>query len=476
MEQNIFQQAAPAFKAARTDYLKQHHTAYHADADMLAVAEMSLIKARSRDLVRNNETASSAAERHAESLGAVSVKWTKANGKEHTQAQKLWDLWVNRCNSDGHGDFASMQSVWHREQFESGEAIVRMIIKDGELKLQQIGSEYLDIAYFGDDLDGGARYNTRYGITFDGDKPIIFWFLPEQYYGYAQTASFKRIPILARDICHIFKRTMAGQYRGLPVITSSILNLLDTQDLIDSTVEKQRNAQAVSWVIEQANAMTMNPIGLPMKLGEKHIDDEKKLVFKTVGNNVYYLNSGERMTFHQAADIGANLGIMIRSQKQQACSAMGTPYHQVTGDTMGLDFSSIRAILVDLKTRVTHHHHSVTIPLGIKRICDRWLEITSLLSPNIKNAVATYQLPRFYGVDDLKDAQADMLEVQAGMSTLSEKLSERHLTYEDIMADRERIKELGIDVYSPTALNTTATATERLNQSVGNAAPNNKSA
>ena len=475
--QEIFQQQAPAFKASRTDYLKQHHTAYHADADMLAVGEMSLIKARSRDLARNNETVSSASKRYVESLGAVSVKWVKSNGSIHTQTQKLWDSWTESCNSDGYGNFYTMQSVWHSERFESGEAITRFVIKGGELKLQQIGSEYLDITYFGQDLADNNRYKTRYGITFDGDKPIIYWFLPEHYFGYSQNTNFKRIPILAENILHIFERTMAGQYRGLPITTSSILNLLDTQDLIDSAIEKQRNAQAISWVIEQANAMTMNPVGLPTKLSENNLtDDQKKLVFKTVGNNVYYLNSGERINFHQANDIGANLGIMITKQHQRACSAMGVPYHQVTGDTMGLDFSSIRAILVDMKVRVEHQHHKITIPLGLKRICDKWQEITSITYPNIKNATPTFQLPRFYGVDDLKDAQSDLLEVQSGLSTLGEKLSERHLTYEDIIADRERIKELGIDIYQSTQSNqANQSANQTSNQLVGNAAPNNHS-
>jgi capsid protein len=58
---------------------------------------------------------------------------------------------------------------------------------------------------------------------------------------------------------------------------------------------------------------------------------------------------------------------------------------------------------------------------------------------------AKYQLPIWRGIDDLKDDMADILEVQNGMSTLAAKLEERHVTFEEIMSDRERIKELGLD-------------------------------
>ena len=71
--------------------------------------------------------------------------------------------------------------------------------------------------------------------------------------------------------------------------------------------------------------------------------------------------------------------------------------------------------------------------------------MAKLYSAKIGNAIPTYQLPRWYGVDELKDTQADLLEVQNGMSTLQSKLDERHTTFEDIIADRARIKEVGLD-------------------------------
>lgn len=447
MDNTVFQYT-PAFKGARQDYLKQHYEVTSGDADLLALNELDLLRARSRDLLRNNETAYSAQQKFVEAMGAVTVKWSKKDGSHDTETQALWDAWTGDCNSDGYGDFNTLQTVLNRERFATGEAIIRMVIQGGQLKLQQIGAEYLDIRYMGENIADGK---TRYGITFKQDKPVIYWFLPDNYFGIRTATDTNRVPVRADSVIHVFQRLSAGQWRGLPELTSILLTLYDTQDLIDSTIEKQKNAQAISWVIEQANALSMNPIGQPIKLGKTNKSDpDQKLTFKSIGNNVYYLNQGERINFHQAQDIGNNLGIMITKQLQRACSAVGVPYHQVTGDTMNLDFSSIRAILVDFKIRIQYQHHLINIPLCFKPIAKRWRDIESIRNKFVNDSIPSFQLPRFYGVDDYKDAKADIEEVAAGLSTLSSKLEERHLSFEDIAADRERIKELGIESLIPT--------------------------
>ena len=63
----------------------------------------------------------------------------------------------------------------------------------------------------------------------------------------------------------------------------------------------------------------------------------------------------------------------------------------------------------------------------------------------VDKAYPFFQLPRWYGIDDLKDIQADLLEVQSGMATLSSKLDERHTSFEEIVEDRKLIKESGLD-------------------------------
>jgi capsid protein len=121
------------------------------------------------------------------------------------------------------------------------------------------------------------------------------------------------------------------------------------------------------------------------------------------------------------------------------------PYYQLTGDTTGLDFSSLRAIAIELRNRIEFIHHFYTIPLFLNPLTSYFKDLAVLYNSKVSNAFPIYEQPRWYGVDELKDAQADLLEVQNGMATLESKLAERHTTYEEIEADRKRIKEVGLD-------------------------------
>ena len=64
-------------------------------------------------------------------------------------------------------------------------------------------------------------------------------------------------------------------------------------------------------------------------------------------------------------------------------------------------------------------------------------------------------MPRKYGVNDLKDAQADILELDNGLTTLARVTAERDLTVEEIEEDIALRKRMGIwkDPNKPVAAN-----------------------
>ena len=448
---------APAFDGASQTYRHQQWEVVKGDADSLAESELALLMARTRHLVRNNAVAATAQREYVSSLGAVAVNWLKADGSKHSGYQDLWDSWASAPNLDGYGDFATAQATWNGERF-TGEAIVRLVTvqatKEQKIpfRLHSIASEYLDPQYRGQDLATNITdmYKTRYGITFQDSRPLLYHFFPERYFSNSfdatQADSWKRVAIPASDILHIFERKRAGQWRGLPELTSVLIPLYDLDDLCDATIAKQKAAQAIAWIVEQASALTTVPIGVPNNVGKNtQTDPEKKIIFKANGGNVQYLNAGEKINFYQSTDIGANLAPFIKAELQKISAALGIPYHQLTNDTTSLDFSSIRAILIAFRVRLEFLHHTYTIPLGLTPLCTRFSEWVQLLYPRLGKATPSYQLPRKYGVDDLADAKADLLEVQSGFGTLRSKLEERHLTVEEIKKDRELITELGLD-------------------------------
>ena len=175
-----------------------------------------------------------------------------------------------------------------------------------------------------------------------------------------------------------------------------------------------------------------------------------KIVFKAQGGSTQYLNRGEGIQFYQSTDIGANLQVLIKTEKMRIAAALGISYHELSGDTSGLDFSSIRALGIEKRVRNEFIHNTYTIPLGMTPVTNKFKALAYLFNKKTATAFPTYQMPRIYGVDELKDAQADLLEVMSGMNTLERILEERNLTFEEVLEDVKRNKPLvdaGVNIY-----------------------------
>jgi lambda family phage portal protein len=442
----------PAFEGASTDYRNAQRAAYTADADLLAINEMNLLQARSRHMSRNNSIASGVESKFVAKLGSVSVKWKKPDGTKHDLMQDLWDEFFENPSLDGKGDGKVMQATWNHDRFQSGEAISRMVMvtKNNpnriKLKVQHIESEYLDIKYQGDFDTVNKNMVTRYGMTFENSRPKIYHFFRENYFGLQDYTkdNYQRVRVAADDVLHIFERLRSNQWRGIPVIAPMLSNLYELTDLREATVSKQKAAAAISWIVEQADQLSINALGSVKTAGKTTSEDEKrKLIFMANGGGVQYTNPGDKLHLVQSSDIGNNLIGLIKEELQTIAVGYGIPYYMLSGDTSGLSFASIRGILIEFRDKLEYIHHYINIPDGMEKLVKRFHAIARLSYP-VQDAHHSYMFPRNYGVDELKDTQSDILEVQAGFATSESKREERHTTLEDVEQSRAIDKSLGI--------------------------------
>lgn len=464
---NIIQ---PAYEGASLSYKNELKGLLKGEPDTLAARELLFLQMRSGHAVRNNALARSAKTKYVTNLNALSVNWKTKDGKEHPLMQELWDEFAENPNLDGYGTFANTQSVWHASMFQSGTAFTRKQIRTTgnknriPLKLEAITPEFHDVFWMGTVKDRDPNRVTKYGITFYDTKPETYHFRKGifQMMWFNQENPYSLIDIPAEEIIHLFIRDMPGQWLGIPFLASVMIPLYELDELVDATVAKQQAAQAIAWIITNSNPIALTPTGTPTLVKDRDLND--KVVFRAQGGSTQYLNKGEDIKFYQSTDIGANLQTLMQSEARRIATALDIPYHQLTGDTSGLDFSSIRALGIELRTRLEYIHHFYTIPLGIKPVTQAFKELAVLYNKRTTNAFPSFQLPRWYGIDELKDSQADLLEVQSGMATLESKLQERHTTFEQIVEDAKRNEELkkyGIDIYGaakPAGQNTNVKA------------------
>lgn len=436
----------PAFSGASMKFREDLSSIRFGTPDQIIANELLLLQARSEDAIRNNGYAKAARDTYVINLGAPKVIWKDVKGRKHARMQAMWDEFTDNPSLDGLGTLDNIISIWNSSIFATGNAFTRMHIRRTgnvnkvPLKLELVQSNLHDIFYFGGDIANNR--DTRNGIRFNDGKPVEYFFRLDLYREFPlKQFSQAAIGIPATDIIHIFHREYPNQWLGIPSLSSILIPLYELDELLDATVARQKAAQAISYIITNSNPLSTVPVGTPLVDKTPKGD---KVSFKAKGTNVQYLNRGESITFHQGADIGNNFTKLAELELRRISNAVHIPYHQLTGDTSGINFSTLRALLIELRGRLEYIQHFQIIPLGLAPLAMRFKELASLYAPGVKNAIPTYQLPRFFGTDDLKDAQADLLEVQNGMSTLERKLEERHTTFEEIASDRERIKELGL--------------------------------
>lgn len=431
-----------AYEGATTSYRMEQKGLLSGDQDLLAGRELRFLWSRSHHAIRNNGWAASAKQRYMENLSSICVKWKDDKGKINKKMQALWEEFVKSPNLDGYGTLGNTQLVWSGALFESGEALTRMLIKKRDkftipLILQTIESEYLDPTF-----NNGDPLVTRNGITFKDSKPEIYHFF-KNISSMFMTTTLERIQVPASEVIHIFERGRPGQWRGIPKLAPILLPLYELDDLTDATVAKQKAAQAISWIIRNTNPSSATSVGMGINVDdERDIDQstgKRRVIMQASAGGVQYLNKGEDIAFYQGTDIGANLPELIKSELHKIAQASGISYEDLSGDLTGLSFSALQAVALEMKTRAEFIYKYYIINLGLQPLCDRFQELAVIyVNKNLGNLVPVYQYPRKYGVNDLKDAQADILELDGNIGLLQAKLSERDISFEELMDDLDR--------------------------------------
>lgn len=409
-----------AFDGANSGYRLARKGLLAGSADTLAARELKLLWNRSHHLCRNNAAASTAQARLvAHWIGkGITVRWSSP------VMQKAWDAFIKNPSVDGYGSLANMESLWGYSYFESGEVFSRMLIQRRDdcpipLKLQVLEAEQLDPQYF-------APGNIRYGIKFDDfGKPLEYHFWNRHPNEYSYEKVLKRVPISSNDILHIFSRERPGQWRGIPKLAAAMLPIYEMDELTDAALVRQKAAQAVGWIIKKLNAGGLPSLGDVEDTTDPETGASKKIQ-KILPGGVHYLQPDEDFEFAAVDDIGANFVPLLEHEWRMIASCLDVTYEQLTGDLTNVNFSSIRAGLIEFRRRVAMTQSLIFINRGLLPLTERFKQLASLyISEAAGNATCKFTLPKTEWVDPLKDAQADIAEIRAGLATLQDKLTER---------------------------------------------------
>ncbi|WP_417788215.1 phage portal protein [Stutzerimonas xanthomarina] len=393
---------------------------------------LATLQARSHHAIRNNAYAASAKEKYVSNLVGTGIKPQWGN----PVIQALWDEWAEESDADGVDNFYGQQALAAGAQFEAGEVLGRFRYRrtsDGlsvPLQLQVVEAEHLDPAY--SHAFGGRLI--KMGIEFNGIGQRTAYHLWRYHPHENLTKALNtRAPVPADNVIHMYRRTRPGQLRGVPELTSVIVRLYEIDEMQDATLARQKLAQLFGAFVKRKT--NQDPEQEDPYFGHlvKAPGEVDQLEEFTPGG-IHYLEDDEEVTFSAPPDIQGQYTEWLRTELLAVGAGGGLTYEQMTGDLKGVNYSSIRAGLLEFRRRAEMLQANLMVHQWCRRVAAKWLDVAvitgRLIIPGYwqmrKQLLAIdWIAPKWAWVDPLKEVTADMLEVRAGFAPRSEKAGER---------------------------------------------------
>jgi lambda family phage portal protein len=443
------------FDAAQMHRRLRGFRASRSHVNTLIAGAGETITARARWLVRNNGYAANAVEAFASNVVGTGIKPSSsiADAALKDELQSLWLAWTDEADAEGLTDFYGLQRRATREGFLAGEVFLRMRPRreaDGltvPLQLQMLPAEMLPLT-MNRELPGGGLI--RQGIEFDRiGRRAAYHFLrrhPGDMTDPGLTGETVRVP--AADVIHIIDPVEAGQLRGVSRFTPAIVKLFTLDLYDDAELERKKTAAMFAMFITSPAPET------PLDPADEDLEVEPGQVVR--------LDPGEDVSTPATPDSGSTYEPFQYRTLLQISAALGIPYGYLTNDTAKGNFSNTRISLVDFRRRISAWQHGVLVYQMCRAVWTRWMDMAVLSGalnlPGFDAKRRQYQacmwLPtKWDWVDPMKDASAEILQIEAGLKSRSQALSERGYDAEqverEIAAERKRELSLGLDFRRP---------------------------
>ena len=419
------------------------------------------LRIKSRDLVRRNAWANAGLEAFVANAVGTGIKPQSmaVDQATRTAIQNLWAAWVGEADATGVTDFYGLQSLACRAMAEGGECFIRIrprLPTDNlvvPIQLQVLEAEHLPIT-----LNSNLSNDNlvRSGIEFDSQGRRVAYHLytahPDDGY-FSPEATLNalittRVP--ANEIIHLYRALRPGQIRGEPWLSRALVKLNDIDKYDDAELVRKGFAASITAYITRLSPEDR-------LFGEGTSDTNGVALAGLEPGTIQILEPGEDIKFSEPADVGGSYAEFLRVQFRAVASAMGITYEQLTGDLTGVNYSSIRAGLLEFRRRMEAIQHGVLVHQFCRPVWNAWLDQAvlagSIAAPDYTSNRQAYRavkwIPQGWSwVDPEKEYKAMQLAMRSGLISRSEAVSAFGYDAEDtdreIAADNARADALGL--------------------------------
>jgi lambda family phage portal protein len=417
----------------------------------LLIQHMDALRNRSRDMVRKNPYAANIIETLvANCVGAGIKPQSKAQDAEfRKQVQALWLTWTDEADSNQLTDFYGLQAAICRSMIEGGECLVRFRVRRKEdgltvpLQLQVLEAEHLDHS-IDKPLSGG--FSIQGGIEFNPLGQRVAYYLYRNHPGERLNIS-QSVRVPASEVLHIYRMDRPGQIRGEPWLSRVLLKLYELDQYDDAELVRKKTAAMFAGFITRLDPESNF-------MGEDEHNSQGVAMAGLEPGTMQLLDPGEDVKFSEPSDVGGNYTAFMRQQLRSIAAGMGITYEQLSGDLTEVNYSSIRAGLIEFRRRCAMLQHHIMVFQFCRPVWQRWLELALIsdaiqMPKNNAGYKAVKWIPQgFDWVDPLKDQESQQMAVRNGFKSRSEVVSELGYDAEEIdqeiFNDRKRAEALNL--------------------------------
>lgn len=449
-----------SYSMAKIDRLSADFLAPVTTADVELKSALPVMRARSRELERNNDYAKKFLHMCKVSVVGNSGfvlqnKARDANGKLDRIANDLiereWALWGKKgnCTVDGGLSWLAEQQLFIRTVARDGEFLCRKIrgFKNPWIfALQNLETDLLDESY---NVARGPNQNRiTMGIEYDAwDRPVAYHLRTkhpgDSFLASGSTKTYQRVP--AAEIIHCFIQDRSTQGRGAPWMHTAARRLNQVGEYEYAEVVAARiGASKMGFYEKKDDVMPMGSLGDTEDETGQPIAEAEAGIFET-------LPAGYKFTSFLPDHPTAQFGMFIKASLRGVASGLGVSYNSLANDLEGVNFSSMRSGALEERDgwKVIQQW---MIDDFITQVFESWLEML-LLTPRTNLPYAKFEkfnAPVFRGrtfdwVDPAKDIKAEMNMVKSGWKTNRQVISERmNMDLEDVyeqLAEEKRLAE-----------------------------------
>ncbi len=391
------------------------------------------IRLECRDLRRNNTVASGIGGRFADNVvGSGIIPQAKTTDPAwNAAAEAYFAEWAKIADYRQRINFWEMQRQVVQARLFDGE-LGFVLVENGQL--QPIEAERIrDPKPMVDGVIDGVAVNAN------GIRTGYYVHNRDKASGMFTGQSFTLVPAANFKLCANLMRV--DQVRGIPDLAPAVDAIKDLGEYLEATLLKAKNEARRFYVVE-------NEAGAPDGLTRRYeTSTAGQTLEKVETGEIHYLRRGDKMHEIGNATPGETFDPFVEKNLRLIGAALGLPYEFVLLDFSEGSFSSSRAAL--LQTYRTFTNWQMWLVGCFLQPVWNWVIAKAIkagtlpVAPVDERSVSQWykvqwQTPEYGWVDPQNEAQAHMLEITAGASSLTQWALKRGKDAEEILAEKGR--------------------------------------